>query len=246
MSEGHGRRPRSQGSKSHPSVLEVKVKKAQLSPGTSLLVSLSLVLGIIVSDLCGYQFLNAARAGSKGQEKSVKINEGVALNSLTVHGLLIDGQVVARGVIAGDVRIVDSTVSAAGVVVGDTVSTSGVVVGDTVSTAGVVVGDTVSVAGVVVGDTVSVTGVVVGDTVSTSGVVVGDQDQDPSLSGGASGLSGVVIVGGRSSGGMLTGDDITVSNGVITGQNLVLTGANIKGGAVYAEGGPVVLSSSAN
>ncbi|MDQ3917647.1 MAG: hypothetical protein M3348_04150, partial [Acidobacteriota bacterium] len=39
--------------------LEVKVKKAHLSPMAPLLVSLSLAFGILVGDLCGYRLLTA-------------------------------------------------------------------------------------------------------------------------------------------------------------------------------------------
>ena len=223
------------------------MKKTHFSPVMPLLVSFSLVLGILVSDVAGYRFLTAAHAqngSNPGNGRSIKVGEGVALNGMAVHGLLVNGQVVTHAVIAGNVRIVDGAVANARVgSEGVNASTSGVVVGDTIaSTSGVVVGDTIaSMSGVVVGDTVATTsGVVVGDTIaSTSGVVVGDQS--PTATGDEIILINVIILNGNSIGGALTGDGITINeDGVITGTNLLLTGATIGGGSIHAGTGSTV------
>ena len=233
--------------------MEVKVKKTHFSPVMPLLVSFSLVLGILVSDVAGCRFLTAAHAengSSPGNGRSIKVGQGVALNGMAVHGLLVNGQVVTHAVIAGSVGIVDgAVVNVLGGSGGVDASTSGVVVGDTIaSTSGVVVGDTiVSMSGVVVGDTVvSTSGVVVGDTIaSTSGVVVGDQS--PTATVDEIILINVIILNGNSIGGALTGDGITISeDGVITGENLLLTGATIGGGSIHAGSDSTVQVSDAH
>src|SRR5687767_4326973 len=172
-------------------VLEVKVKKAHLSPVTSFAVSCSLALGILVSDVCGARFLTAARAkndscqgrGKKVSSKHVTINNGLALGGLAVRGVFVNGSVVRHGVIASSVVINDMTTPGVqGVLVGDGSPTSGAGPSgaDSVCRNGVLVGDgaPVAITGVLVGDgsPVAITGVLVGDgaPVATSGVLVGD------------------------------------------------------------------------
>jgi hypothetical protein len=195
-------------------------------------MSLSLALGILVSDLRGYKFLTSAHAQEVpcGEPSdfgdTVQIGDGIILGGLEANGLFVNGQLVEYGVIAGSVRVINSTIVNA-------YETSGVVVGSgdnpTPPPTGVVVGsgdDTPTEDGGG-GGSPCVDGVVVGggNSPSPSGVVVG--------SGDAPKPTGVVVGGGTVTGGLLTGDDITITDGVITGANLVLTGATIQGGSIY-------------
>ena len=231
------------------------MKKAHLSPVTSLLVSSSLVLGILVSDLCGYRLLTVAHAGDtcatqdkKVSSKRVKVTSGLALGGVNVRGIIVNGQLIDHGVIASRVLLSDMTApNARGVLVGDDAATpstatsgegslckDGVLVGDgspsPASLTGVLVGDDsqTSLNGVLVGD--GSPGVLVGDgsPVTTTGVLVGDELLSEDITVG----DAVISVKGIASGGVLVGDGITIVDGVITGQNLVLFGTTIKGGAV--------------
>ena len=234
--------------------LEVKVKKAHLSPVTSIAVSFSLALGILVSDVCGSRFLTAARAGNnschgkKVSSKHIKINNGIVHDGVAVRRVTVNGQVVHHGVIASSVIINDMTAPGVkGVLVGDNgPAPAGAASGDgSVCRDGVLVGDNspVAITGVLVGDNspVAITGVLVGDNspVATNGVLVGDNSPTPETGINAEGIhvSGAVVsIGGTASGGVLVGDNITISNGVITGENLVLTGSRVKGGHVSVVG----------
>lgn len=242
------------------------MKKAQLSPVTSFAVSCSLVLGILVSDVCGARFLTAARAkndscqerGKKVSSKHLKINNGLALGGLAVRGVIVNGSVVHHGVIASSVVINDMlTPGVKGVLVGDgsaapdparsgaaSVCRNGVLVGDgaPVATTGVLVGDgaPVSIAGVLVGDgaPVSIAGVLVGDGSPTSETVINAESIN---------ISGALVsIGGTAKGGVLVGDGIAVVDGVITGQNLRLIGASVKGGHISVLGSAEVQISPAN
>jgi hypothetical protein len=257
--------------------LEVKVKKAHLSPVTSLLVSFSLALGILVSNLSGYELLTTAHAqtgscsgtgsGNIVVSDSVKINEGVALSGIAVRGLVVNGNVVPDGVIAGSVRIVDSTaVNLSGVIVGSgNLNLSGVIVGSgNLSTQGVIVGSGNlnaqggSVVGSpcteLVGDGVIVgsgdlhtQGVIVGSG-NLSGVIVGSGNLSGVIVGnGGLSLSGVIVGSGDIHGGTLTGDNVTVDDdGVITGTNLILTGSTIDGSSIQIGDGATVQVSPAD
>jgi hypothetical protein len=202
--------------------LEVKVKKAHLSPVASLGLSFSLVFGILVSDLSAYRLLTVAHAegnscsnGTMLSARQVKIVNGLALGGFAFRAVSVNGQVIGNGVIAGSVVINDTTV--AGV--------NGVLVGDehtAPTTNGVLVGDD-------------------DQHPTTNGVLVGDEEQQPTLTGVLVGDvvtigNAVVSIGGTVNGGTLTGDDITITDGVITGQNLTLTGATINGGPIHIQG----------
>jgi hypothetical protein len=213
------------------------VKKAYFSPVTTLLMSLSLALGILVSDLSGYKLLASAHAqegscdgqGSTLIGSTVFVNNGVANGGIAVRDIEVNGQLVAEGVIAGSVQLVNSTVEgASGVIVGGgTGGPSGVIVGGGTGEGSISVGGSPCIDGVIVG----------GGTGDPSGVIVGGGTGD-----GNGGPSGVIVGGGNLSvgdaffnvsgtfvGGTLTGDGITVNGGVITGQNLLLNGATIGG-----------------
>jgi hypothetical protein len=200
------------------------VKKAYISPVTSLLMSLSLALGILVSDLSGYRLLTSAHAqegtcgGPGGGETvvtdSVNITDGLILSGITVHNVTINGTVLEQAVIAGSVQLANATVVGSPSVI----QANGVIVGsDTPCANGVIVGS----------DSPSPSGVIVGSGGPTAnGVIVGSDSPTPSLSGVTGEASGTA------DGGTLTGDNITVADGVITGQNLLLSGATIDQGSV--------------
>jgi cytoskeletal protein CcmA (bactofilin family) len=181
--------------------MEVQVKKVQLSPATSLLMALSLVMGILVSDSASISLFtttaHAQATSGTGHRigvtagNQIKIADGTVLGGITLCNVLIGDQVISQGIISGDVQIGDSTV---------------------LSTDGVIVGDPLTANGVIVGDPLTVNGVIVGDPLSVSGAVVDN--------------------GGTATGGTLTGDNITVEDGVVTGQNLRLIGTTITGGSV--------------
>ena len=211
------------------------MKKAYLSPGTSLLVSLSLALGILVSDLGGYGILTRAyaRADTCGSQSNyttvvsnfVKISDGLILGGIAVRGVVFDGRVLEQALIAGSVHISDGTVVGAnGVLVSDgSPSPEGVLVSDggpTSETNGVLVSDGgPCLYGVLVSDgapTAGANGVLVSDGITVNGVLVSD--------------------GVTATGGILTGDNVTFTGGVITGQNLRLAGATLAGQTVDISG----------
>src|SRR5215216_4644168 len=183
---------------------EVNVKKAYLSPVTSFLMSLSLALGILVSDLGGYRILTRAHAqedtcGSQSSYTTVvgnfvKVSEGLVLGGITVRGVVVDGSVLEQGVIAGSVLINDGTV----------VDTNGVLVSD---------------------GSPSPEGVLVSDGAPTS-----EADGGPCLNGvlvsdGAptSEASGVLVSDGMTVNGVLVSDGVTTTGGTLTGDNVQVT-----------------------
>jgi hypothetical protein len=189
-------------------------------------MSLSLALGILVSDLSGYRLLTSAHAqagtcGGPGGDgtvatDSVNIVDGLILSGITARNVTVNGTVLEQAVIAGSVRLADATV------VGSTtvIQTNGVIVGsDSLCLDGVIVGSD----GVIVGSD----GVIVGsDTPARNGVIVGSDSPTPSLSGVTGDASGTAV------GGTLTGDNISINGGVVTGQNLLLSGTTIGQGSV--------------
>jgi hypothetical protein len=184
------------------------VKKVHFSPVASLLMSLSLALGILVGDVGGFKFVASAHAqandtcGGAGvgtiAGSPVLIANGIASGGIAVRDVLVNGELVAAGTIAGSVTIVG----------GDVAEANGVFVG-----------------GIGVDDP-SQAGVYVGGAPCTSGVYVGGDTGGTEVSLGGAALSS----SGTAVGGTLTGDNITVTNGVITGQNLLLSGTVIGGG----------------
>ena len=189
-------------------------------------MSLSLALGILVSDLRGYKFLTSAHAQESpcGETPTtvdtLSLDNVLAPDGVAVHNIYVNGQLIESGVIANSVRFVDgSVVNADGVVVGNEgpADADGVVVGN--------------------------------EAPCFNGVVVGNErPDDPGDGDGASGPDGVVVgneanvsgyivnASGRANGGALTGDNINITNGVITGQNLLLSGSTIDGGIINITG----------
>jgi hypothetical protein len=198
------------------------VKKAYISPVTSLLMSLSLALGILVSDLRGYKLLTSAHAQESPCGEPSDFGGGtIILSGIEVSGLSVNGQLVEQGVIAGSVQLINSTIAYE-----DSGDTSGVVVGGGNSPApsGVVVGG---------GNIIIAEGEAEGGSPCTEGVVVGGGNGVVVGGGNSPAPSGVVVGGGTVIGGLLTCDDINITNGVISGTNLVLTGATINTGSIY-------------
>ncbi|MBC7930497.1 MAG: hypothetical protein H7Z38_08000 [Rubrivivax sp.] len=188
------------------------MKKAHLSPVTSLLMSLSLIVGILVCDLTGTKFSTTAQAqanpcsagGNSGTVVSnvVEITEGgTSVNGMVINNVQVAGQVIPQAVIAGSVQISASTV----------VSDGGITVN------GVIVSDGIPCAnGVIVSDGVTANGVIVSDGVTANGVIVSD---------------GITATGGT-----LEGDNISVEGGIVSGNNLRLVGASLTGTSVRIGG----------
>lgn len=197
------------------------MKKAHLSSVTALLLSLSLVVGILVSDFAGARFLTTAHAQS-GQCTSTTVitpaaeigDGGTTAQNIILNGVVVGNRVISNGVIAGSVQLSDSTLIGAG-----GVTVAGVIVGDGGQcTNGVIVGDGAGADGVIVGDgAAGADGVIVGDGAGVNGVVVGD---------------GLTAYGGT-----LIGDGVIVGDGGnVTGSNLRLVGATLTARSASANG----------
>ena len=186
------------------------MKRTKLSPVISLVVSLSLVVGILVSDLAGARLLTAAHAQTSGGcagQSSVRITRGLLSGGVVVHNVTVGGQLVALAYIPGSVQIARGSVGGVnGVIVSD--GSPGAVEGVIVSDGGP------NRDGVIVSDgspNADRDGVIVSDGITANGVIVSD--------------GGSVIA----TGGTISGEGVSVENGVITGYNLVLRGATISG-----------------
>ncbi len=253
------------------------MKKVHLSPVTPLLVSFSLALGILVSDVRGYKFLTSAHAQEvnpcgtlEGDATlftgTMTVEDGLILSGITVRNINVNGNILEEASIAGNVQITSATVVGAtgiiyaegefaaepnGVLVGSgrpclngvLVGSNGVLVGSgSPSPNGVLVGSGVpSPNGVLVGSgSPSPNGVLVGSgSPSPNGVLVGSNgvlvgSGSPSPNGVLVGSNGVLVGSGSGTaiGGTLTGDNLVVINGVITGQNLLLSGATFDDGSI--------------
>jgi hypothetical protein len=212
--------------------MEENVKKAHLSPVTSLLMSLSLALGILVCNLSDYGFLTRVHASAGSCATVVggalTIDNARAPNGVVVANIIVNGQLIEAGVIAGSVQLVNSDVTNAnGIIVGNG--------GDPTETDGIIVGNGAPcIDGIIVGNG--------GDPTQTDGIIVGNGG-DPTVPNGiivgnGIGVSGYIVsASGTAIGGTLTGDNITVTDGgVITGHNLLLSGSTIDGGFINVSG----------
>lgn len=232
------------------------MKKAYISPVTSLLMSLSLVLGILVSDLRGYRLLTSAHA----QEGSpcgviendvtvvgdtVNIENGLILSGITVRNVTVNGIVLDQAVIAGSVQISDATVvGSTGMVYSEEADAgpSGVIIGsESPKPNGVIIGSENPCSnGVIIGsESPKPNGVIIGsESPKPNGVIIGSENPSPSPNGVIIGSERTIIADvtgvatGTAVGGTLTGDDIIVTDGFVTGQNLLLSGATFNGGSV--------------
>jgi hypothetical protein len=207
------------------------VKKSFLSPVTSLVVSLSLALGILVCNMCDYGFLTTAHACDGGVTvlgETMTLNNALAPNGVSFHNLLVNGQLIEAGVIAGPVQLVGGGVT----------NVNGVIVSNGESEP--------APNGVIVSNGGPCTnGVIVsngGETV-TNGVIVSNGDGEQSagsavtVSGEVSFSGYIISASGTANGGTLTGDNISITEGgVITGENLLLSGTTIDGGFMNMSG----------
>jgi hypothetical protein len=182
------------------------VRKNQLSPSASFVMSLALALGILVADLTNLNMLSVAHAQTA--DSGIPVADATVIGSrIFAQDVLIDG-VPTSGIIIGSVQVVDA------VLLGDTAKAGGVHVNDaTNSITGVHVNDlTTSITGVHVNDlTTSITGVHVNDlTTTVTGVHVND--------------GAYTIIGG-----IVEGTDVKLVDGVITGSDLRIVGAAVSG-----------------
>lgn len=196
------------------------MKKGYISPTASLLVSLSLALGILVGDVGGNRFLTTAHAQEGGNCTSeddatilsdlITVEDGRILNGMTVHNVNVNGIIVEQAIIVGSVQLINTTVEGSNVI-----QASGVLIGSGgPCTNGVLIGSGGSTNGVLIGSGGS----------TTNGVLIGSGT--PVVSGVTGEATGTAV------GGSLTGDNIVVTDGVITGQNLLLSGATINQGSI--------------
>ena len=217
---------------------EDNVKKNNFSPLTALLLSLSLGLGILVGAPSSLKLLTRVHAqestcGSVVTGSTVTINSGVINGGIYVRDITVNGELVAQAVIMGSLQIAQ----------GDVVNADGALVGGgSPSPSGALVGGGAPVSN---GDSTGAAPCVDSIVVSPFGALVGGGSPSPSgaLVGGGAPVSGdgsaQVSVGGATInatgsfvGGELTGDDIVINDGVITGQNLLLSGTTIEGGSI--------------
>lgn len=212
------------------------MKKTFLSPVTSLIVSLSIALGILVCNMSDYGLLTTAYAcGSDGGSVTVlgeswTLDHALAPDGVAFQSVVVNGQILEAGVIASPVNFVGgSVVNTNGVLVGNEIAGGG---SSGVSSNGVLVGnESPCVNGVLVGNE----GQITGSTTDPKGVLVGNEVT----------VTGYIInASGTVSGGILTGDNISISNGVVTGQNLVLSGATLGGGTINMSGAITGVSTS--
>jgi hypothetical protein len=210
--------------------LEATVKRILLSPVTTLLMSLSLVVGILVCDLTGLRALPAASAQT-GAVRSVSVAT-LAGGVIAAKGVVING-VATDAVFLGSVTVSNSVIDA-----GRGITRFGALGASDFYVLGAYPsGDPEPVNGAYPsGDPDPVNGAYPsGDPEPVNGAYPsGDPDPvngaypsgDPDPVNGAY-PSGVIYGGGGLEviGGTLQGSNIQVTNGVISGENLVLVGA---------------------
>jgi hypothetical protein len=211
---------------------------------TSLVVALSLVVGILVSDLAGSRLLTAAhaRSGCAGQGGNVNITQGVLTGGLLLHDIVVGGQLVPVAYVPGSVQVTRGTITNAdGIIVSDG-RPDGIIVSDggPSDPTGIIVSDGgpgsgIEADGIIVSDggPCMSDGIIVSDGggITATGIIVSD--------GGGITATGIIVSDGISvtaAGGTLSGDGISVENGVVTGGNLRLTGASISGGSMKFNG----------
>jgi hypothetical protein len=96
--------------------MEATVKRTHLSPVTSLLVSLSLVVGILVCDLAGLHALPEANAQTSGAHRVAPVAVPAATLAggvIAAKGVVING-VATDAVFLGKIRVSNSVVDAGG------------------------------------------------------------------------------------------------------------------------------------
>lgn len=172
------------------------MRKQQLSPSASVIITFALSLGILVADLTNLRHVTVARAQDDlGGSCTVVAAATVYGDELAAVDVVVNG-VTVTAAFSGSVRVVDSVICNGALRNGN----------------GVLTGD--NVAGVLTGD--NVTGVLTGDGNASTGVLTGDNLTD----GGGSGvLSGGVVEGENVQivDGVITGGNLRVVGTLVTG-----------------------------
>lgn len=209
------------------------MKRIHLSPVASLLVSLSLVVGILVSDVTGLRVIPKANAQTGAAPSPTVSVRAARLSSSVIiaKGVVING-VETNGVFANSVRVADAVVDARCGVSALGFNSAG----ERVYALGVIVsGESPVSAGP--SDSLSTNGVIVSGELAdqepppaTNGVIVSGEleGQDETATTNGVIVSGTVYVGQslEVSGGTVTGD-VQVNNGVISGSSLSVVGAYV-------------------
>lgn len=191
------------------------MKRFHLSPVTSVLVSLSLVVGILVCDLTGATPSAHAQTGAP-HVYSVTVSAARLTGSvIAAKGVMING-VATDAVFVGGIKLSNSVIqSGDGVYVTGAFPSGG---GDDTAEGAFpsgIVGDEPTEGAFPSGDEPT-------DGAFPSGIVGEDLTEGAFPSGIISSDGDVTVIGGT-----LQGTNIQVTNGVISGENLVLVGAYV-------------------
>src|SRR5947209_6062079 len=108
--------------------MEVTVKRAHLSPMTSLLVSFSFVVGILVVDLTKARIVPAAEAQGRSHSSGAAVVSSLTVASATIkgkriiaRGVVVNGVATDGVVVSGEVALADGVVGS-----GEIITTDGV------------------------------------------------------------------------------------------------------------------------
>jgi hypothetical protein len=198
------------------------VKRFHLSPVTTLVVSLSLVVGILVSGLTDSVVPVAkAQTGSAETPRVAPVrstimvgNSGVAASRIIFKGVAIDGVPTDAVLEGGHIRLVNGVIISGESPVSENLVVSGVVSDNPLDTDGVII------SGEIVG----------GSPDSLDGVIISGEIQKPegvTVNSITAPTDAVVVTGG-----ILEGDDVNVTDGIIiSGTNITVTGATVSAGA---------------
>jgi hypothetical protein len=182
--------------------MEATVKRTHLSPVTSLLVSLSLVVGILVCDLAGLHALPEANAQTSGAHRVAPVAVPAATLAggvIAAKGVVING-VATDAVFLGKIRVSNSVIESGGGIsrYGDVevlgAYPSGTIGGDPLATGGAYPS----------GITTDVTGAYPSGTVSDGGVEVSGAYPSGTIGGDV-----LTDVGGAYPSGTIGADDAT-------------------------------------
>jgi hypothetical protein len=198
------------------------VKRTNLSPVTTLLVSLSLVIGILVCDLTGLHAFPAASAQTgAAHSDSISVSAAMVEGSvIAARGVVING-VAVDAVFLGGVRVSKSVVESGDGVYVLGAYPSGGPGSDTEDAGGAYP------SGIAPPDAGGAypSGIVppdVNGAYPSGGPESGGTENDGAYPSGVIYGGGLEVVGGT-----LQGSNIQVTNGVISGDNLVLVGAYV-------------------
>lgn len=190
------------------------MSKKQLSPQTSIAVSLLLMFGILVADVANVHTLTAAEAAQARDGRRLPLAAGTVFGGrIEAIDVLVNG-VVTSGVFLGSVTVVDSVVVGGG--------------GGAQMSTGIYPSDGFQVNGIYPSD---------GYTVQGASQAGGIYPSDGYSVGGIYPSDGLTSQGTQLVGGSVVGSDVRVVDGVITGQNLRVVGTIVQGGTVLDTGG---------